>query len=198
MAHSDTVSDAPLGRWSTRAFVASGVLWFGDTALLGLELLDIYAHGMLNGVLISGALLAMMVGLLGFYPRLSDRAPRLALGSAVLSGVALVGLVVTLSWLVAAIVSPSISTPPGAFLYVPLLALAFGGVVGLWTDVPSRTVGILLLAFLGVLLGATAVTGWLQFGLAGLLGLVALTIGYIHDADVDTLDSPERTPDSAA
>lgn len=198
MRTSDILQWKSLERWSPTAFITSGVLWLGDTVLLGLAMMDIYAHGLLNGVFILTALLTTMVGLLGFYPRLADRVPRLALATAMVGAVAAGGLVVAFVWVLGAIALAGVSTPPGVFLLLPLLTLGLFGVVSLWIDVPSRTVGLLLLAYLGIFVGASLASNGLQFGLAGLVSVIALAIGYVHHTGSARPDRAESTVDSTA
>lgn len=187
-----------LGRWSATAFIISGVFWLADTLLLGLELVDIYAHGLLNGVFILAALLTTMLGLLGFYPRLADRVPRLALASAMVGAVAAGGLVVGFVWVLGTIALAGVSSPPSVFLLVALVALGLFGVVSLWSDRPSRTVGFLLLAYLGFLVGAFLASNGLQFGLAGLVSVNAVAIAYVHHTGGAGLDQAESTADATA
>ncbi len=196
MGTSDTVLRGSLERWTTGAFVAAGLLWLGDAALLGSEVMGLYTHGLLNGVFIISALLATMVGLLGLYPRLSDRMPRLALGSGAVAAIAAVGLVVTFVWYLAAMALAGVATPPGLALVPPLVALAVFGVAITYSDAPSRAIGVLVLGYLAALVAAVGATEWLQFALATLLGGVGLVIGYVHHTGADPLDSPNPTPDS--
>lgn len=190
------VSRESLEWWSTGAFVAAGLLWLGDAALLGSEVMGLYEHGLLNGVFILSALLATMVGLLGFYPRLSDRMPRLALVSGAVAAIAGLGVAVTFVWYLAAMALSGVSTPPALALIASLVALVVFGVAILYSDAPSRAIGALVLVYLAVLVAAIGASEWLQFALAALLGGVGLVIGYVHHAGVGPLDSPEPTPDS--
>jgi uncharacterized membrane protein YidH (DUF202 family) len=196
MRTSDTISQESLDRWSTGAFVAAGLLWLGDAALLGSEVMGLYAHGLLNGVFIISALLATMIGLLGFYPRLSDQMPRLALVNGAVAAIAAVGLVVTVVWQFAAMALSGVSTPPGLTAIPPLVALVVFGVAILYSDVPSRAIGAFLLIYLAVLVAAIGTSEWLQFALAALLGGVGLVIGYVHHDGVGPLESPEPISDS--
>lgn len=185
-----------LERWSATAFIISGVLWLADTVLLGLELMNIYAHGLLNGVFILAALLMTMVGLLGFYPRLADRAPRPALATAIVGAVAAGGLVVAFVWVLGTIALAGVSSPPPVFIFLPFLALGLFALLGLWIDRPSRTVGLLLLAYLGTLVGAFVAGGGLQFGLVGLVSVIAVAIGYAPHAGKAGPDQTESPADS--
>lgn len=199
-----------LERRRASAFVASGILWLGDATLLGLELLEIYAHGLLNGLFIITAMLAAMLGLLGFVPRLSERAPRLARVSAVVAAVAVAGLAVALVWHLGAIVSAGLSFPPGVGAVPAILALALFGVAGLWTDDPSRAVGLLLLGlaapwvtvFVVALVGPP---GWLESApqwslpvVISALAVLSLAIGYVVRAGRSPLPHAEPSTDSTA
>lgn len=197
MSTSDT-KWSRLEQWSTGAFVLSGLFWLGDATLLGLETLGIYAHGLLNGLLMISAMLTAMVGLLGFYPRLADRVPRVALGSAALAAVGAAGLVVTFVWQIAAMTLSGVGTPPGATAFPPLGAIVLFGVVALWTDTPSRTVGFLLVASVGVLAGAIAAVDWVQIALVGLLGIVVIAVAYVYRTGTARVETEETAPESAA
>ena len=195
-----------LERRRASAFVASGILWLGDATLLGLEHLDIYAHGILNGLFIITA----MLGLLGFVPQLSNPAPRLARVSAVVAAVALAGLGVALAWHLAALVSAGLSTPPGVTAVPTILAFGLFGLAGLWTDEPSRTVGLLLLGLAApwVTVFVVAVVGppawlesapqWLLAVVISAVAVVSLAIGYVVRTGRSPLAHAEPSADSTA
>lgn len=197
-----------LEQWSAPAFLGAGVLWLGDASLLGLEYLQIYTHGPLNGVLISGAMLATVIGLLGFVPKFSHKLPKLAAVNALIGVVAVISMGATVVWSFGALLLGGISTPPGITAVPTLVAFGWFGVVGLWTDIPSRVVGLLLVAldapwvgiFVLMLLGAPA---WIappsQWSLAVLIGtfaVLSIAIGYFvrithrpHDSSDQPVDS---------
>lgn len=206
-----TVSAVPwraLERWSAPAFLFAGVLWLGDAALLGLEHLQIYTHGLLNGVLISGAMLSTVIGLLGIVPRFADERPFLPAVTALIGGVAVITMGATVLWTVGALLLAGISPPPGITAVPTVVAFGWFGVAILWTDVPSRIVGLLLVALVApwvgiavvMLLGAPAwITTTPQWSIAVVVGLYAvlsIAIGYVVRTTRVPLDPSDQPVDS--
>ncbi len=172
MAGSDGVL-APLDGKSPTLFLVAGGLLVVFSALLGYEAVTNAAAP--EDVFGPPGFLFAMVGLLGLYPALADRSPRLARVSAIVAAVSAVG------WLVitalafgeaAGVVAPLEDF--GATGVVVLLAagvtmvLAYlsSGVAVLRTGVHSRTLGLLVLAppvIFGVMLSQAALAA--QFGL---------------------------------
>jgi hypothetical protein len=147
-------------RWSATAFLTAGVLWLLDTVLLGIELFAgvsiLGTPGPLNPVLYVSGVVAAIVGLLGLYPGLSGRMPRLARISAGLVVVAGAATVVLLVWFVT-VTLLNRPDPPGVLLILSILVAALGlllfGIAGVRTGVPSRAVGLLVLAIPVTLVG---------------------------------------------
>lgn len=158
----------------------------------------------LNAVIYIAGLLVALVGLLGFYPRLVIRTPRLARVSAAVVVVAGLGLAVLVVW-------ASITTllnqpmPPGVLLILSLVAVIVGFLLftaaSLLTGIPSRTVSLLLVAFVvtwvvGLALSFVAFGGqapdWLAVALNGVSAVVMLAIGY--DLRTDTPSTDYATP----
>lgn len=196
-------STAHLGwfdRWSATAFLVAGVALLVNFVLLVFERFGgASTPGVVGNVLVLSALVAAAVGLLGLYPRLADHTPRLALVSAAAAAVAGVSFLVLFAWVVPARLLDQ-PLPPGVLLVGAVAVMFWGfllfGVASLWTGVPSRTVGMLLLAVVGILLaylGGQAVYGgdapaWVSPAVTGLLALVTLALGYVHPTGVAPSD----------
>lgn len=157
-------------------------------------------------------LLASLVGVVGLYPSVSDRAPRLALAGVASATVAGTMLVVLLGWTLGATLLPPVSglvvgPPPGVvFVSLPVtmtLGSVLFGVASLRSGVPSRTVGGLLLAFATpwiVVLAATPVYGaafprWLTLAVYGPLPVVMLATGYAIRAGSVPTEREDATTD---
>jgi hypothetical protein len=192
-------------RWSGTAFLTGGGLLLAYTTLVGLETFtSVSAPGWVGGLLSGFGLVAPLVGLLGFYPRLADHIPRLARTCAAVLSAAAAAVVVTTVWgvgveLLAETTGTDISSPPSVALVASLGLVALGvllvSIASLWTDTPSRAVGTLLLTVVGVnvvYFVAVAVYGaarpeWLNFIVTGAHPLLFLAIGYVlQTASVST------------
>jgi hypothetical protein len=141
----------PLARWSPALFLAAGGLVVGHAAVNGVEAFttntpppDVFGP--------AGYLLAI-VGLLGLYPALAERTPRLARAAAAVAAGPLVGWIVVTTVTLGAfagVVPPVSESLPGWFLAVHLatllLAYVLFGVAGVRSGGHCRSVGVLLLA----------------------------------------------------
>lgn len=182
-----------LEKRSATAFLLAGAVLLAYTALLGIRLFtDLSPPEGLSGLLPSVGLLIALVGLLGFYPRLAGRVPQMARAGAVTVATAATAIAVLLAWQFGADALAAIP-PPSSALFMPTVLLSalgfvlFGG-AALWTDDPSRTVGALLLAIVGVnvayLVAIAAVGGgthpdWLDFAVTVVHPAVLLAVGYL-------------------
>lgn len=160
------MSQAGTGLWLTleegraKAFLLAGALWVIDTVLLGIELLagvSIFGTpGPLNPVLYISGTVAACVGLLGFYPSLAEQARSATRISAGIVGIAGAALAVVLVWFVITTVLNQ-PDPPAALLILSILGVTLGivcfGILGVWTGIPSRVVGVLLLGIVATLIG---------------------------------------------
>lgn len=181
-----------LGKWNVTAFIVTGLLFLLNTALEGIGRYTamLGEPTFLNAAIYLSGLVIALVGLLGFYPGLIDRTPRLARVSAGVVAVAATGLTALLVWasLTALLNRPM---PPGMLLLLSLVLIVLGfllfTVASLRTGVPSRTVSLLLGAFvatwaLGLILGFVVFAGnapdWLAVVLNGVSGALMLGIGY--------------------
>lgn len=196
------------------AFLVAGVLWLADTVLLGIELFTgvsiLGTPGTVNPILYMSGLVAAIVGLLGFYPELAGRTPRLARISAVLVAVAGVAISVLLVWLVTVTLLGQ-PDPPGVLLILSLLVVVLGfilfGIASVQTGVPSRTVGFLVLAipttlFAGLVLGYVLYSGdspdWTSPAIGVVMSLLLLAIGVLLRSEGVPTDRAEPAPDSTA
>lgn len=176
-----------LERWSAAAFLVAGGLLVADILLVGVQLVGVsFPHG----VLYSSGLVVSLMGLLGLYPHLAVRAPWVARASAVV-------IVLPVGAIFAILISTQILPFPRltgtAIVLVGMGTLYIWGftVVGvaiLYTGVPSRTVGLLLLAIVATVLGgvilALDVVGGdvrdrLFFTLVVILPVLLLAVGYL-------------------
>lgn len=129
-------------------------------------------------------LLATLGGLLGLYPRLADRSPRLARAGGIATVVAGGGLLVTVAWSVggdvlSAAMQGDVPASPPEIVFVSLiaalaLAAALFGVAGLRAGGPWRRVGRFLLGYAATYvalvaagIALTAVPNWLYFAIYG-------------------------------
>lgn len=197
-----------LERRSATAFLVAGLLWVGDTSLLGLEHLQIYTHGLWNGVLISGAMLATVIGLLGFVPKFYNERPTLAIVNALIGGLAVITMVATVVWSFGAVLVANISTPPGITALPTLVAFTWFGIASIWSDIPSRSVGfllwglaapwigILVLIFLGAPAWVASPPSWGIAVIVAGFAVLSIAIGYIIRTSQQVLDPSEQTTDT--
>lgn len=204
-----------LERWSAPAFLVAGALFTGFAVRNG-----IIAFGSgfseqvtaaLYLVFVVPAELAAYMGLLGLHARLSDSAPRLAGGGAVLVGVAAVAVLGFGGAASTALLGSGPPEPPaiaGLLFLVTILTTILGfvlfGVASLRADVPSRRLGLVLLVppttyFLmmaGTVVGYTP--EWSTFVLSAGQAAAHLGIGVVlRNGDV-AADRAEPAPDSVA
>lgn len=144
-----------LERWSPRLFLVGGVLFLlgavNDSSIYFAEVSNPEA---LSVVFLMSGFLAAVIGLVGLYPRLVDRSPRLAqislgsvvlgvIGMLVLAILAVVSLVVSSVNLFESGIVPLVALPTGLLLVAAFLL--FGTAI-LRTAMFPRSVGVLLLA----------------------------------------------------
>ena len=145
---------------SSTAFLVGGLLWVLDTMLLGIELFAgvsiLGTPGPVNPILYVSGTIVACIGLLGFYPELADRAPWTARVSAGVVAIAGTALSLLLVWFITANILNQ-PDPPGALLVLSMLGVALSfvlfGVAGVWTGVPSRMIGFLLLGVVATIIG---------------------------------------------
>lgn len=185
-----------LARWSATTFIAAAGLLLVTTVLFALEAFTALSpEGTVTGITSITGLTLSYVGLLGLYPRLADRTPRLALASVALVGLPAIALVVLLTWGVSGHALSVVPLPPDVipafgrvFVTVFLLfgmGITLFGVASLRSPSVSHTVGLLLLVLAAtwfVLLGASSVYGTafparLDFAIFGVMAVTLLAIG---------------------
>lgn len=198
-------------RLGPAAFIVGGAGILGTTVVGSLDVAGVIPSTprLAMGPLLFG-LWFVLGGLIGLYPRVADRSPRLSTGGLWTSGIAWVAWTMTLA---AAIIvdltsertlaDPGSWGPPllaGAFVLAVLSFLVYG-IASTRTATPSRSVGLLLLlpvaALLGqaVLLVSKIVTGEvvavLQLGLGGVTAVVLFAVGYLLRGDAGAASSAE-------
>ncbi|ADB60799.1 hypothetical protein Htur_1914 [Haloterrigena turkmenica DSM 5511] len=212
-----TTRGKSLEQWSPTAFLVAGASLVVFAALLGYEALtDISAPEDIFGP--PGFFLAM-VGLLGIYPALADRVPRLARVSAAGAAVAAVGwlLITVFALIEAAGILPAleeIGAFGGAIILLSgvamILAYVGTGVASLRTGIHSRYLGLLLLAppavFCVMLVQAAlfaqfglfseARMAWSAVVLSGGQALAHVGIGYLLRNESDPAGRVEPLPDT--
>lgn len=198
-----------LERWSATIFFIAGGLWLVDTVSL---VVNRFLGGtgvtmLLEGVSFVVALVATAIGILGFYSRLSDRTPRLALAGVGGIATAVGGLVVII--LLSLVMASDAGLLDGLFL-VSVVALLAGfllfGIASVRAGVPSRAVGVLLVGVAGIF-GIWIVVNvalgfeppdWLVSTLAALITVDTLAIGYALRTEELSAEPAEPSADSAA
>lgn len=186
---STTTRGHPFERWSPSLFLVGGGLMVGHAAMLGVQAFsnltpppDVFGP--------TGHLVALL-GLLGLYPTLADRSPRvgrvaMAVAAVALLGWAMMSVVRFLS--VAGIISSQSDVLSGGFYMLmfasTILTYALFGVTTVRIDDKSRVVGLLVLVPAVLILvalvnsaitGVTAVEGLV---IGGGLALSMLALGY--------------------
>lgn len=185
-----------LERWNADAFLVAGVLLLASPTHIVLEsFLNIPLPTWIVASVILPGLIATLVGLVGLYPRIADRAPRMAAIGGLFTALAGTTLTVLLGWILGNSVltaawGMTIGSPPDiAFLSLVVtmtLAFVLFGTASLRVAVPSRRVGTLLLSFALpwiVILVAQSVYGsafprWLTLAIYGPIPVVMLATGY--------------------
>lgn len=198
--------EAVVGRLERRApsaFVVGGlgILGLGVAGALD-EATIVPSPPWLHTLLLLGGIWFVFLGLIGFYPSVADRAPRLslaALGASTLGwislSIALVGATVIVLTTQRPFGDPGPWAPPflvGAFVLVVISSLLYA-IVSIRTGRPSATVGVLLLipfaSILGqaVLLASKILTGdvlpVVQLSLAGVAGIAIIAVGYLLETE---------------
>lgn len=203
--------------WTATAFFVAGGLLLASPAHVGLELFtDVSLPTWLVTLFVMPGLTTALFGLLGLYPRLADRAPRLALAGGVTAGITGTILALLFGWilggtLVSAVPGIVIGTPPGVLFTTVALTMTLGfllfGFATLRSPDLAPSFGLLLLLFAVpwlVVLVATAVFGsafpdWLTLAIYGPIPFIMLATGYTlrvgaiptgrEDASVDVTTS---------
>lgn len=208
MSTTDASPWARFEAWSGPLFLVAGGLWLLDTVSL---VVNRFLGGTgvtmaMEGVAFVAALVATAIGVLGFYSRLSDATPRLALAGLGAIGSAMGGLGVTIAL---STVMPTDSAALIALFVLSVVALLTGflvfGIASVLAATPSRAVGLLLLSvtviFVVWVVANVGVGGeppnWLIVGLAAVITLVTLALGFRLRTEDAGSEPPERV-DTAA
>lgn len=165
-----------LERWNSMAFLGAAGLLAGSVTLKGLlTFADVSVPGILIATFALPGLAASLIGLLGTYPRLADRTPRLALAGLTAAAAAAVGVAAIVGWAIGATVLSALSvgtvstSPPAIVFVVVISATALGflliGVASLRTSDPSRAAGLPFVAFAGTWIGLVLLD--VAYGTAG-------------------------------
>ena len=189
-----------LQKWSATAFLIAGVVLVVYAALLGYQAFidsSVNFHASEAAVVGPAGFAVGFIGLLGLYPTLADRSPKLARAGAVFAALAVAGWFMIAVDGLANLAGINWPTWLAAVAILGILGMFLGyaafGVASLRTDAHSRTLGLLLLAptiLFGVLIVGQAITGGTAIGAALIssgLALSHLGIGYVlRTEDVPT------------
>lgn len=210
-----------LKRWSPKAFAIGGV---GSLSVVAISVLEMTIYGQRFqlvpewgiAMIALPTFLATFLGLFGFYPYISDQAPRLSRVGAFAAGFGGVLLVVNVVASITLDLLGIVSFTGGEenpalligfmLLFVALFgSLLFYGIASVLTKTPSRTVGLLLLVTLVepifTLLFDVVVNIEIPGGPLGTLaveGLALVLIGYLLWSGTEPTPGPEPTPDPGA
>lgn len=185
-------------------FLIGGVLLLiqtaGDVLTLTMDMgLEALAFATFLGLILS------YIGLLGLYPRLTERAPYLSRIGLVLVLVPVL-LLITLTVALAVSSGPPFSEAVADVLFTSIfvgfaLGIVLFGVAVIQTDTPSQAVGIALLGFAGgwfILLGASVVYGFpisdrLTFISDAILAISLLATGWLLRTTSSSTERPGTT-----
>lgn len=198
-----------LERWSPTLFLVAGVVLVVYSAFHGLEAFFDMDYPMVRDDIVRpiGYILGF-AAVLGLYPKLASRSPRLARLGAVFTALAVVG------WFISGFLAPTrglamhlgVETPAWLSAFGILIALGFlvglpsFGVASLRTDVYSRTVSLLLLAPIIVMAANFAIVGGgytsplARFVVSSGDALIILAIGLALRTGGRPTDHPEPQP----
>lgn len=197
--------------WRVGAFVTAGVLLLASPTHVALDLfLGVGLPAWVVAMFVFPGLGAALVGVAGVYPRIAPRAPWLSRAAGVCTAVAGTILLTLLGWVLGGSISAAVGMPPsGLFLGLAVaLTLSFllFGITSLRWAVPSRTVGVLLLAFglpwlvslAGTAVYGTAFPQWLTMAIYGPIPLLMFATGYALRIEAGATDHTDPSLDLAA
>lgn len=196
-----------------QAFVVGGGLLLVNALIHGANAFGgLVTTPELRGLLFGAGFAVIFAGLLGLYPELADRSPRLARSAAVATAAALLLNAVNAVWWVGVLLAPSLPMPGEL---VPLVVLTSGsmllgfilfGVASTRTGVPSSAVGWLVLltpvvAVVGLLLRGFVFVDLPQYSggviVLGATSLAVLATGYVLHTGRTPSNDAETSTDSA-
>jgi hypothetical protein len=188
-----------INRWSdpfeerrAMAFLIAGVVFVADAALLAANMSAGTEPVAFGQGLIGTAWTAAFLGLLGFYPELSDRSrwpSRIGAVFAAVGAVTMAAMAVTSFGYATGVLGGALSDVVGLFLLGVFPGIVFGfgsfGVASLRTDVYARPIGLLFLLLVLTFLFnlGTGIAGFNPLvkvlGVVCVLALTMLAIGYL-------------------
>lgn len=181
----------PFEQWCSTVLLVAGGLYGLDTVFMALDLFTVVAlSGGVFVVVFVSALILTLVGVLGFYPALSESRPRLArLSMAPVAGAGVL-LVLTFVWAITASLLDR-SLPPGSVAVLVIGLLFFGlflvGVASAHVQGRSRTAGVFVLGlvvvwggwFTGVVIwGPHHLPSWWSPLFSAATSVTTLALGY--------------------
>lgn len=144
-----------LESWSPIAFAIAGLAILADVGIqVATTVSEVTVPGWVSIALGLGGIWVLLVGLVGFYPRVADRARQLALGGVATGILGWLAVTVGLVWAIALAVTDQETIAEGpplgpqiflSTLVLTLLSFLCYGVASSRTHSPSRTVGYLLI-----------------------------------------------------
>lgn len=207
MADMSTQRGETLEQWSTTAFLVGGAILVSFAVSLAVRgILDGSAPSNIFGGL--GYMLAFL-GLLGLYPGLADRSPRLARVGAVFAALGTVGFALTFVAGVTEFVGIDVPAWVSDAQLLNIIGLVLGfltvGIASLRTEAHSRVIGLLLLVpaiVFAVNIVRVGVLGpftpsWAPFLLGSMQALTMLAIGYSLRTEPARTGRAEPTPTEA-
>lgn len=159
-----------------------------------------------------GGLILTYAGLLALYPRLAERAPRLARVGVLLvslpgiSFFAFLAKILLAQFVPVPSLSPVLGVVFGAVFFLFAVGVSVYGIVCLRTDVLSNRIGILLLVLaapwfwlLGwILLFGFPISDWAVVVQFGTMAVAALNVGYLLQVTDEPANLADPTPSSSA
>lgn len=193
-----------LGKWSWLAFLIAGVLVAIAAIAMALVVTTNMTQGMITGLPTMVGILISYIGMLGLYPTLAAHRRRAALAGVILLLFPVGGIGFWLGHALLIGQEPSyanllVGVVFGGFV----VGIALYGITSYRARVPSRGVGLALLAFLVpwvILLGSGVVYGgaapvWIDFLSTSMMGVVLLALGYLVRAKGSSTNPEEPSPD---
>lgn len=207
-----------LEKWSGTAILSAGLLMSFGFLRGALDTVDVTTLAWpewASAIIFIGSILLMFVGLVGFYPYIADRSPRLALAGAWTAAIGGASLVVTVTAgilldLMGGTGFTSGENNPvllGLFFLVMVcffLTILFTGIASVRTKRPSRGVGLLLLVpivepgsvlvmdLIGIDLGFSVALATL-----GIAGISLVAAGYLTRSETTQPSRPQTEAEAA-
>ena len=215
MPRGSTQQSRSIEKWSEVMFLVAGVLFAGFVVVNIISWLTNMTAVWLGVAEVGTGLLGLVastIAVVGLYPRLNDRVPRLS-GAGVVAFVgAIVGLVASVVWLVGIIglenAPEAVPTALTALFSLSVLLIAAGflifAIACLRTNIPSRRVGYLLIVpvimwiwhYVALtIFGSTRIGTIIDYAV---IAAAFLAIGYLLRTGSEPTRGAEPAPDSTA